>query len=142
MRELAILVPGLVLGIYTMLFFFYMGMNRRGAVASGQIAIKYYRTYDQGQEPERLRVLTRHSANLLETPTLFYAGLLFAHASGAVSPFFLIAAWLYVAARFAHSFVHLGSNNVLHRFFAFATSLVILLIFWIGVLVHTVGALA
>jgi len=139
MTDLSILVPGLLLGLYTIGFFFFMGFTRRAAVVGREISIKYYRTYDQGREPERLKVLTRHASNLLETPVLFYAGLLFIVVSGATSALFTALAWLYLAARLLHAFIHLGSNNVTHRILAFGTSLIILLIMWVGVLIHVVG---
>jgi hypothetical protein len=139
MTDLSILIPGLLLGLYTMGFFFFMGLTRRAAIVGKEISIKYYRTYDQGREPERLKVLTRHASNLLETPVLFYAGLLFVVVSGATNAFFTTLAWLYLAARVLHAFIHLGSNNITHRFLAFGTSLIILLVMWVGVLVHVVG---
>lgn len=139
MTDLSILVPGLLLGLYTMLFFFFLGLTRRAAIVGKEISIKYYRTYDQGREPERLQVLTRHASNLLETPVLYYAGLLFVVVSGATSVFFTALAWLYLAARVLHAFIHLGSNNVTHRFLAFGSSLIVLLIMWVGVLIQVVS---
>lgn len=139
MSDLSILLPGLLLGLYTMLFFFYMGLTRRAAIVGKEISIKYYRTYDEGREPERLKVLTRHASNLLETPVLFYAGLLFVVVSGATSTFFTALAWLYLAARALHAFIHLGSNNITHRFLAFGSSLIILVIMWTGVLIHVLS---
>ena len=137
----SILIPGLALGLYTLLFFFFMGWSRRRAILGGEISIKYYRTYDQGAEPQRLQVLTRHASNLLETPVLFYAGLAFALGSGATGAGFVTLAWLYVAARAVHAYIHLGSNNVTHRFLAFGTSLIILVIFWLALLAHVTGIL-
>jgi len=138
--DMTILIPGLLLGLYTMLFFFYMGLTRRAAILGKEISIKYYRIYDQGGEPERLKVLTRHASNLLETPILFYVGLLFIVTSGATNRFFVTLAWLYLAARFVHAFIHLGSNDVTRRFLAFGTSLIILVTMWVGVLVHVAGS--
>jgi hypothetical protein len=137
---LSILIPGLVLGLYTLLFFFFMGYTRRAAIIGGEIGIEYYRTYDHGREPERLKVLTRHASNLLETPLLFYVALLFILTSGAANGMFLTLAWAYVAARFVHAYIHLGTNNVTHRFLAFGTSLLILTAMWIGVLAHVIGS--
>ena len=133
---MSIFVPPLVLGIYTMLFFFYMGLTRRKAVQSREMDPKYYRTYSDGEEPQRLRVLTRHSANLLETPLLFYVVVLMIDATGSTSGLFVGLAWAYVALRFAHAYIHLGTNFVLHRFLVFGTSLVVLLAMWVLLLVR------
>lgn len=142
MSDFSILVPGLLLGLYTMFFFFFMGLTRRAAIVGREISIKYYRTCDQGREPERLKVLTRHASNLLETPVLFYVGLLFIVTTGATNAFFATLAWLYLAARALHALIHLGSNNVTHRFLAFGSSMMILVVMWVGVLLHVVGGTA
>ncbi|MFN7673333.1 MAG: MAPEG family protein, partial [Betaproteobacteria bacterium] len=40
-------------------------------------------------------------------------------------------AWAYVAARYAHSYIHLTSNTVMLRFYAFAASCLMLLGGWV-----------
>ena len=135
---MSIFVPALVLGIYTMLFFFYMGLSRRKAVQNREMDHKYYRTYSGGAEPERLRVLTRHSANLLETPPLFYIVVLMIQATGSTSALFVGLAWAYVVLRFVHAYIHLGTNFVLHRFLSFGVGLVVLLAMWVLLLVRLV----
>lgn len=133
---MSIFVPALILGIYTMLFFFYMGLTRRKAVQNRDMDPKYYRTYSDGQEPARLRLLTRHSANLLETPLLFYVIVLMIHATGSTSTLFVGLAWAYVALRFAHAWVHLGGNVVLHRFLVFGVGMLVLLAMWVLLLIR------
>ncbi len=137
---MSIFVPALILGIYTMLFFFYMGLTRNAAVKAREMDPKYYRTYSGGGEPERLRVLTRHSANLLETPLLFYVVVLMIHVTDSTSSLFVGLAWAYVVLRFVHAFIHLGTNFVLHRFLSFGLGLVVLLAMWVLLLVRLVVA--
>ena len=137
---MSIFVPALILGIYTMLFFFYMGLTRNAAVKAREMDPKYYRTYSGGAEPERLRILTRHSANLLETPLLFYVVVLMIHVTDSTSSLFVGLAWAYVVLRFVHAFIHLGTNFVLHRFLSFGLGLVVLLAMWVLLLVRLVVA--
>ncbi|MBL8512980.1 MAG: MAPEG family protein, partial [Betaproteobacteria bacterium] len=42
----------------------------------------------------------------------------------------VIFAWGFVAGRYAHSFVHCGSNNVMRRFYAFLFSNFFLVCMW------------
>ena len=131
-----ILIPGLVLGIYTVLFFFYLGFSRRNAVLSREMDPKYYETFSEGQEPRRLKILSRHGANLFEMPLLFYVVLLMIYVTGSTSLAFVILAWTFVGLRAVHAFIHLGRNIVLHRFLVFGLSVVVLLGLYIGLLVR------
>ncbi|NNF16176.1 MAG: hypothetical protein HKN70_05480 [Gammaproteobacteria bacterium] len=131
-----ILIPALILGIYTLLFLFYMGLTRRKAVQTGEMDPRYYRTYTGGEEPERLRILSRHFSNLLEVPVLFYAVVVMIYAAGASSALFVGLAWLYVALRFVHAYIHLSSNFILHRFLVFGISALVLLLMWVLLLIR------
>ena len=126
-----ILLPGLVLGIYTLMFVGYMAVNRFRAVGREEVDPAYYALYQDGAETERLRVITRHFSNLLELPLLFYIILVIISISGLASPLLIALAWLYVALRFLHAYIHLGSNIVLNRFRAYGASVVVLLAIWV-----------
>ena len=68
--------------------------------------------------------------NLFETPVLFYA--LVATSIGAhYVPNWLVAgAWVYVALRFAHSFIHCTYNRVMQRFAVFGAGFLLLVVLW------------
>ena len=46
------------------------------------------------------------------------------------APLVLGLAWTYVAARVLHSAIHCTYNTVMHRFRAFALSMLVLLVLW------------
>ena len=69
--------------------------------------------------------------NLFEMPMLFVACCLALLATQSVTPLFLGLAWGYVALRLVHSFIHVGYNNVMHRFNVFALSALVLLVMWV-----------
>ncbi len=135
-----IFLPAAVLAIYTIAFYFYMGLKRRKAVLAREMDHRYYSLYAGGEEPPELRVLSRHAANLLEMPMLFYAVVIMIHSAGLTSTLLLTLAWLYVALRFVHACVHLGGNVVLHRFLVFGVSLIVLLAMWVVLLIRLVVA--
>jgi hypothetical protein len=77
--------------------------------------------------------------NLLEMPVLFYVLCLALLVAGAVTAGFVQAAWVYVALRAAHSFIHLTYNRVVHRFLAYAASSVLLFAMWIAFALQQAG---
>ncbi len=71
--------------------------------------------------------------NLFEMPVLFYAAALTIFAAGLTSMPLVVMAWGFVGARYAHSFIHCTSNHVMRRFYAFATSVTLLMLIWIWI---------
>ena len=69
--------------------------------------------------------------NLFETPVLFYLAVVVAAQTAQVTPTVLGLAWAYVALRVIHSIIHCGYNKVMHRFRAFALSMLVLLVLWV-----------
>ncbi len=131
-----ILVPGLTLVALTLYVVFRMGVLRHRAIRRGDIHPGFFSLYRGYEEPETLAAYSRHVTNLYEAPVLFYFVCLTAFVTGQDSSLLLALAWAYVGLRFVHSYVHLTSNVVLHRFRLFATSLLVLGIMWAMVLTH------
>jgi hypothetical protein len=113
---------------------------RFAAVRSGTMRAEFYRAYPEGGEPEALRVVSRHYVNLFEMPVLFYAGVILVYVTRQVSWWLIACAWIYVALRYAHSWVHLTSNVVLVRFTLYFTSAFVLLLIWATLFVQLVRA--
>jgi len=120
-----ILFPVFALLALTLAVAVRMAAARFAAVRKREVDPHYYELY-QGQEPPRLRVLSRHYANLLEVPPLFYLACIIAYITDQTGALPVALAWLYVALRFLHSFIHLGSNVVLLRFQVFVLSMLVL----------------
>ena len=60
--------------------------------------------------------------NLFETPTIFYALVLYLHVTQSVDTVYLVAAWVFVAFRALHTLVHCTFNLILLRFSLYAIS--------------------
>jgi hypothetical protein len=80
---------------------------------------------------EESRSAADNFQNLFELPVLFYVLVIVAYLTGSVSWLLLVLLFLFVMARAAHSFIHVGYNNVLHRFTAFVVSFGFLLAGWV-----------
>jgi hypothetical protein len=135
MTPTAILYPGIAMFFLTFGVMLWLGHARYRAIHARRVSIKYFRTFDEGEQPERLHLLSRHMQNHFEIPPLFYAGILFTYASGSVTLLSVILAWSFFATRCVHSFIHLGANDVSIRFFTFGVSLLFLAGLWGSLLV-------
>jgi hypothetical protein len=60
--------------------------------------------------------------NLLEIPVIFYAFVLFLYVTNNVDYIYVVAAWVFVAFRVLHSFVHCTVNIVILRFWLYCVS--------------------
>lgn len=112
-----------------------MATARFRAVKGGKMKPSQFKFVELEGAPEFVRASTRHFTNLFEVPVLFYVVSLLCLFLNREDATFALLAWLYVAARFTHAFVHLTYNKVNHRFLAFFTSNIILIIFFIRLVV-------
>lgn len=132
MQSVAILYPAFAMFFLTIGCFFYLGYSRFSAIHARQVKISFYRTYTEGSQPERLHLLARHVQNHFEVPPVFYVAVLMTYLIQNESLLTLVFAWLFVVARYIHSVIHLGSNNVSQRFFVFGFSLLCLTVLWLS----------
>lgn len=130
---MAILYPVLAMFLLTAFCVFRLGFLRFRAVSRGEIDPRFFRLYDGYEEPETLRKHSRHVVNLFEAPLLFYVAAVIAVVSGHTGTLPVMLAWAYVALRYAHSAVHLTSNDVMTRFRLFAASWLVLVALWAAI---------
>jgi len=140
MDSSAIVFPAIAMFMLTASVIAYMGGSRLSAIRRGEVSIRYYRLYNEGEQPPRLQVIGRHAQNHFEVPPLFYIAVLFLYVTGSVTQLTVVLAWLYFGLRCVHSFIHLGSNDVRHRFIAFASSGLVLVAMWIALLVSVASS--
>lgn len=134
----AIIYPAIAMFALTLGVMVALAVSRYRGVADRRVSIKFYRGFNEGSQPDRLHLLSRHLQNHFEVPPIFYAAVLFTYASGSVTGFAVVLAWLFVLSRCAHSFIHLGSNNVLHRFTAFAAGVACVTGIWVALFVNLI----
>ena len=133
-----ILYPAMAMIGLTLICLARLGIIRYVAVRDRVIDPKYFRLYRGYEEPEKLRVISRHVQNLFEAPILFYAITLISYVSEAATSFTIILAWTYVFLRYVHSYVHLTSNVVLQRFTTYVISTLVLTLMWVNIMFELV----
>ncbi len=68
--------------------------------------------------------------NLFELPVLFFAICPILYVTDNVSTLQLTLAWIFVALRGLHSFIHVTYNRVMHRVRVFIVSMICVLVMW------------
>lgn len=125
--------------LLTFIVLIRMFRSRVADVKSGATNATYYKTYNEGAETRHSAQLSRHFVNLFEAPVLFYAACVVAMLTGLHAALMISLAWVYVALRVLHTFIHLGQNKIQPRLYAYFSSWIILLAMW-GTLVVGVAS--
>lgn len=104
---------------------------RRETFATGEAAMRYF---------EPVEMPANNYRNLFEMPVLYFALVPLLLITNQDSRVQVILAWIYVAIRVAHSFVHIGPKKVPVRALLFVASGVVLMAMWIGFAIDMASA--
>ena len=127
------LYPMFAMVIVTFVVAIYLFRLRVKAVKAGDVRLSQFRL-NTGEIPDAINQAARNYTNLFEVPMLFYVACVAAIALGIQLPAMVITAWICVLARIIHSWIHLTSNNVIHRMRAYMLGNICVLVLW-GLLV-------
>jgi len=107
-----------------------LGWRRHAMVKAGRIRISQFRENHAAAEPAESLVVRNSIANQFELPLLFYACCIVLYVTQADNLPAVILAWIFVATRYAHAFVHVTSNNLRYRSSLFALGFIVLAGMW------------
>ena len=116
---------GLTFYLMFMMFYYRSSALRSGAVKPSDIALREQRW------PQSATQYANCFHNQFELPVLFYAVVAFILITSTNSFVFVLLAWIFVAARLVHAYIHTGSNIVEQRAYAMAASAVALFLMWL-----------
>ncbi len=130
MSVTAVLLPVFVQVGLTFLLLLRLGSSRiaalrRGEVKTGDIAL------GERNWPKRVLQLQNAFHNQFELPVLFYVLAALALVTRKADMLFVVMAWMFVATRLVHAYIHTTSNRVIRRFQAFVAGVLILAAMWI-----------
>jgi hypothetical protein len=134
-----LIYPMAAMVLLTFVVLIRMFLGRVRAVRAGEADAGYYKTYQEGSEPREVAQLSRHLVNMFESPTLFYAACIAGMVTGENATILAALAWVYVAMRVVHAYIHTGSNRLPPRIKIYFSSWLVLLGMW-GTLVFGVAA--
>jgi hypothetical protein len=133
MNPHALVYPMFALVVLSATVLVILFRSRVRAVREGKVTAMYYRIFQGETEPEETAKPARHFSNLFEAPTLFYAACLAGMVTGDTGALVQFLAWLYVAARTVHAYIHLGRNRIRRRINAYFVGWLALMALWIHV---------
>lgn len=105
-------------------------------VKNGAVKIKYFQLMQGNDVPEDVIRTTRCVNNMFEVPVLFYVVCTLYISLNVESNLAVGLAWMFVVFRYAHAFIHLKYNNVIHRMTAFWLAYVCVLLLWVVLVVN------
>ncbi|MCJ8168783.1 MAPEG family protein [Atopomonas sediminilitoris] len=112
----------LTLGLYPLL------LKRKKAARAAGLVDEQRAPLDEAAWPDPVRQVNNCINNQFASPVLFYVLVLALHQLGAANGFTLLVGCAYVASRYVHAWVHVGSNYVPHRRNCFALGIALLLL--------------
>jgi len=121
----------------TLIMFTLLGIRKAKAVRAGQEDRKKT-ALDSRAWPKEVIQVSNNIANQFEAPVLFYALCLVVYSINAVDTIAIALACLFAVSRYAHAYVHIGSNYVPMRLRLFLLGCFVL----IAMLVYVVWKLA
>ena len=122
--------PAVAMAALTFVVAVRMFRMRIGQIIREKIRLQSIATSKEASEKLTDSRCADNFRNLFELPVLFYLGLVIAAQTGQVNWLTLGLAWLFVATRIAHSYIHCTYNRVKHRFYAFVAGFFVLCAFW------------
>ncbi|MGQ7791871.1 MAPEG family protein [Faunimonas sp. B44] len=119
----------------TIAILLWTGRARIAALRAGRVSIPEV-ALSGDPWPDDVRQIANNFRNQFETPVLFYVLCILATEIGATGLPLVLLAWAFVAARVLHTAIHVTTNNVRHRFFAFLLGTAVLIVMWLIVAVR------
>ena len=107
-----------------------MAKRRAGAMRSSEVKASAL-VGDANAWPKAARLAANAFHNQFEFPILFYVLTILAVVTKQADVLFVWLAWLFVATRYLHAFIHVTSNRMPHRFYAFIAGVTVLTVMWI-----------
>ncbi|MBB4239439.1 MULTISPECIES: MAPEG family protein [Rhizobium] len=122
--------PMMAHAVLVFILYALLGWRRRALVKAGRIQLAQFRENHTADEPAESLVVRNSLANQFELPLLFHVGCIVLYTAQADNLPAVILAWIFVATRYAHAFVHVTSNDLRYRSPLFALGFAALVCMW------------
>ncbi len=117
-----LIYPALAQIIWTFVVLVFMFRARVAAMKAREVRFKDIALSTESW-PVEARAAGNNFNNQFETPVLFFALVAIAIFVGATGWVMTLLAWIYVASRVVHTFIHTGDNNVMTRLKVFGVGI-------------------
>lgn len=138
MSQTLILYPLFAMFVLSVVIAVRVLQLRYRAVFRDNLNPLYFKLNRGGKPPESMVQAEQHFTNLFETPVLFYVIVILIFVLKMTSIMLLMLAWLYVATRLLHAWIHMGKNRILRRRNIFLFNILILVLLWLAVFIELI----
>jgi len=125
----AVLLPLFVEVVLTFVLLFWMAGLRTAAFASGAVEPRDIALREPNWPPRATQIANAFH-NQLEVPILFYVLTILAWVTRHADLAFVVMAWIFVASRLVHAFIHTTDNFVRRRGLAYIVGVIVLALMW------------
>ncbi len=133
-----ILLPALAQILLVVVLYVHLAAAKSQATQRGEVDESRRALYADAW-PEPVIQINNCIRNQFEVPVLFYVLVVMLWMLQAVSALTLTLAWLFVATRLLHAWVHIGSNVVPVRRRLFSVGVLLLVALWVNALLAIVA---
>ncbi len=126
----AVLAPLFVQVALTFALLFWMGARRVASIERGETRVERIALGERNWPPQ-VQQIANSFHNQFEIPVLSYLLTVLALIARKADLLFVLMAWLFVLSRIVHVWIHVTSNDLRLRFFAFGAGAGILLLMWL-----------
>jgi hypothetical protein len=130
MSTQAVLLPLFVEVVLTLGLLLWLAVLRRDDLRSGTVKVSQVALREPSWT-KRTQQVANCFSNQLETPVLFYLLTVLEIVTRHADLVFVVLAWIFVASRLAHAYVHTTSNVVLRRGMIYGVGVLALVAMWI-----------
>ena len=131
----AVLLPLFVEVALTFVLLFWMAYGRTRAIRVGEIKMRDIALRESNWPPGITQVGNAYH-NQLELPVLFYVLTILSLVTRHADLLFVVLAWIFVASRVVHAYIHVTDNNVNRRGPMFGLGALVLTIMWLVFMVR------
>jgi hypothetical protein len=110
----------------TLTMLILLGVRKTKAVKAGEVN-RQQAALNNKVWPEDVVKVSNNIANQFEVPVLFYVLCLMLYSINAAGMVAIVLAWMFALSRFAHAYVHIGSNYVPMRLRLFLVGCLVLI---------------
>ena len=126
----AVLLPLFVEVIMSFVLLYWMAYLRTRALRMGEVKAQGIALREPSWPPGITQIGNAYH-NQLELPVLFYVLTILAWVTRHADFLFVVLAWIFVASRLVHAYIHVTNNNVNRRGPAFGLGALVLTIMWV-----------
>jgi len=130
MSSNAILFPLFAMALLTLFISMRLLQLRYRAVIQDGLNPRYFKHNRGAKPPEYVMRMEDHYTNTYEQPVLFYVVIILIYITSQADLVLLLMAWLYVATRILHAYIHIRYNKIIWRRNAFLLSTLVVFTLW------------